>query len=95
MVTGQVLTYGHSAKALAGRRGQPPTRIPFLGNLIKYLKRIMSLKDRAGSTATYHGERWKIPDLYDIIMDDLKTLPKVSPQEIGPRRKTPPILCGT
>jgi hypothetical protein len=55
----------------------------------------MSLKDRAGSTATYHGERWKIPDLYDIIMDDLKTLPKVSPQEIGPRRKTPPILCGT
>ena len=28
----EALTYGRSAKALAGRRGQSPTRILFLGN---------------------------------------------------------------
>jgi len=33
--------------------------------------------------ATYHGKIPKIPDEYNIIVDDLKTSAEVFPQEVG------------
>ena len=42
--------------------------------------------------AKYHGKLRKIPNGYNVIVDDLNTSAEVLPHEIGSRRKTPPVL---